>query len=242
VTGHVVNTAPVSVEDIPVRVRGLRERGSTPKEIARVVGLRPAEVTRLLRAIAAEDAGGERAVAGCWISPGWSAGLTIEGHPGWPRDDSVDDPEHGPRGLAVVLVARDDGRKRVSVCGYLVDVFCLGVKNVVDPRVMDAGKLPDFVRSYFAAFEKPPVEAPIELAQHLVFGAVDYARTFGFEPAPGFSAASDHLGEWTGPSAITFGLDGKPHFIQGPHDDSAKILKTLRRSAGDGNFDFTVVA
>ena len=35
------------------------------------------------------------------------------------------------------------------------------------------------------------------------------ARTLGFEPAPGFGA-SDHLGEWTGLSAITFGLDGKP--------------------------------
>ena len=126
--------ARVSVEDIHAQVRALRERGGTPKEIARVVGLRAAEVTRLLRTIAAEDALGERAVTGCWISPGWSAGLSIEGHPEWPRDDSVEFPEDGPRGLAMVLVARDAGRKRVSVCGYLVDVFCLGVKHVRDPR------------------------------------------------------------------------------------------------------------
>jgi hypothetical protein len=115
------------------------------------------------------------------------------------------------------------------------------VHSVVDPRG-DGRREPAVVRTYFAAFQERPVEALIELAQHLVFGAVDHARTLGFEPAPGFGAASDHLGEWTGPSAITFGLDGKPHFIQGPHDDSAKILKTLRRLAGDGNFDFTVVA
>jgi hypothetical protein len=237
----VVNTVSVPVEDLQRQVRTLRGRGSTAKEIARVVGLRPAEVTRLLRTIAAEDAGGERAVAGCWISPGWSAGLTIEGHPGWPRDDSHESPEAGPRGLAAVLVARDDGRKRVLVCGYLVDVFCLGVKSVLDPAVIDAGKLPGFVRTHYAAFEGQPLEAPIELAQQVVFGAVDYARTLGFEPAPGFGAVSDHLGEWTGPSAVTFGMDGEPHFIQGPYDDSAKILKTLRRSVGDGNFQFTII-
>jgi hypothetical protein len=69
------------------------------------------------------------------------------------------------------------------------------VHSVVDPRVIDAGKQPDFVRTYFAAFQERPVEALIELAQHLVFGAVDHARTLGFEPAPGFGAASDHLGE-----------------------------------------------
>jgi hypothetical protein len=225
-------------EDVLSRVRVLRENGGTPKEIARVTGLRPAEVTRLLRTMAVEAEHGERAVAGCWLNPGWSAGLSVQGRPDWPVEDSAEFPEDEPRGLVMVLIARDAGRRRVSVCGYLVDVFCLGVKNVREPEVMDAGKLPEFVRAYFAAFGEQPLEVPIDLARHVVFGAVDYARTLGFEPDPGFNAVSAHLGEWIGPSAVTFGMDGQPFFIQGPHDDSPKVLKTLRSSAGEGNFRF----
>ena len=27
-------------------------------------------------------------------------------------------------------------------------------------------------------------------------------------------------------------------YIQGPYDDAARIIRTLRRSVGDGNFDY----
>jgi hypothetical protein len=27
-------------------------------------------------------------------------------------------------------------------------------------------------------------------------------------------------------------------YIQGPHDDAARIMRTLRRSVGDGNFHY----
>jgi hypothetical protein len=66
-----------------------------------------------------------------------------------------------------------------------VDVYCLGVKDVVGPRAMDERRATDFRRSFFAAYRARPLEAPLEPAQHLVFGAVEYARGLGFEPAPG---------------------------------------------------------
>lgn len=230
----------MSAEDVKDQVRALREKGSTPKEIARATGLRPAEVTRLLRIMATEVDPRGRAVVGCWFNPGWSAGLTVEGRPGWPLEDAAGFSEETPGGLVMALVARDAGRRRVSVCAYLVDVFCLGVKNVREPEVMDAGKLPEFVRAYYSAFGVRPLEVPIDLARHVVFGAVDYARTLGFEPDPAFDAVSDHLGEWTGPAAVTFGMDGRPFYLQGPHDNSSKVLNTLRSSVGDGNFQFTI--
>ncbi len=52
--------------------------------------------------------------------------------------------------------------------------------------------------------------APLELARQLVFGARDYARELGFEPAKDFAGTIDHLGLWEGPSAIGFGYHGKP--------------------------------
>jgi hypothetical protein len=100
----------------------------------------------------------------------------------------------------------------------------------------------DFSGSFFAAYQARPIEAPLELAQQLVFGAVEYARSLGFEPARGFTATTDQLGSWAGPSAISFGCDGKPFFVQGPHDNADPVLQTLERSAGRGNFTFLVQA
>jgi hypothetical protein len=82
----------------------------------------------------------------------------------------------------------------------------------------------------------------VELARHLVFGAVVYARSLGFEPAPGFAATAGQLGPWAGPSAIGFGRLGKPYFVQGPRDNTAAILQTLERSVGPDNFHFLVRA
>jgi hypothetical protein len=107
---------------------------------------------------------------------------------------------------------------------------------------MSERRTAELTGSFFAAYPAPPLEAPLELARHLVFGAVEYARALGFEPAPGFAATAGELGEWVGPSAITFGQDGRPCFVQGPHDNAYAILRTLERSVGRGNFTFLVQA
>lgn len=141
-----------------------------------------------------------------------------------------------------MLVAREERYGRVGVCGWLVDVYCLGVKDVVGPRVMDERRGAEFTRSYFAADQARPLAAPVELARHLVFGALAYARSLGFEPAPDFQATTGHLGPWAGPSAIGFGRHGNPLFIQGPHDNTAAILTTLERSVGRDSFHFVARA
>jgi hypothetical protein len=225
------------------RVRALRERGRSPKEIARALKLPPATIAPLVRTIAAESAPDvpARVLAGCWVSPGWATGLTIHGHPDWPGADATGDlADLGPSGLVTVLVAVERGGTKVSACGYLVDVYCLGVKNALGPRSLDRRKLPEFVHQYFDSYPEPPVPAPLDLARHLVFGAVAYARDLGFEPHPDFAAAAPYLEPWTGPSAITFGLNGKPSYVSGPYDDVASVMRTLGRSAGQGNFDVTV--
>jgi hypothetical protein len=147
------------------------------------------------------------------VSPGWRQGLTVQGHPEWPDVDAAD---AGAQGLVSVLVTREERYGRVRVCGWLVDVWCLGVKDVVGPRVMNERRMAEFTRSYFAAYQTQPLAAPVELGRHLVFGAVTYARSLGFEPAPGFEVTAGQLGPSAGPSAIGFGRHGKPYFVQGP--------------------------
>src|SRR5262249_28095831 len=132
----VLRSVPVQRDERLERVRVLREQGQTPKQIAHALGIRPAEARRLVRAAAilAQAEAPEPAVAGCWISPGWSAGLIIGDHSGWPLHE---DAAAGADGLVAVLVARKLRHGKVSVCGYLADVYCLGVKNALGPEIMD---------------------------------------------------------------------------------------------------------
>lgn len=224
-------------DEVLARVRELREAGWSPKQIARAVGLKPSQVAPLVRRIATDDAAAapEPAVVGCWVSPGWNLGLTVDGHDDWP---DVSAATGGRDGVASVIVARRQRSHRVTVCGYLVDVFCLGVKNALGPDAMAEGDLRGFVHEFFTPFHEigRPVEAPLELVRHLVWGAVDYARGLGFEPAPDFEAAAGHLGTWEETSAITFGRGGMPLYVAGPYDKPEAVLRTLNRTVGRGNF------
>jgi hypothetical protein len=109
---------------VPDRVREPRAAGYSPKQIAKTLDLRPAVAARLVRMLAAQDAAAapEPAVVGCWVSPGWSAHLTVDGPEEWA---DVPPPEDGMNGLTAVAVARRYRPQRVSVCGYLVDTFRL---------------------------------------------------------------------------------------------------------------------
>ncbi len=64
--------------ELAERVAELRQKGRTPKEIARVLGLRPAEVTPLIRAIGAQAPKPEAPVAGCWVTGHWSDRQLLE--------------------------------------------------------------------------------------------------------------------------------------------------------------------
>lgn len=223
--------------DLAERVAELRAAGRTPKEIARSLGVKPADVMPIIREIGARAPRREMPLAGCWVTDHWADQLSVAGHDDWPGMTPAEQ-EQGMSGLVGVLVARDAG-STVTACGYLVDVFCLGVKDTLGPKTMNRRKLPDFVQLVFSAWSGlAPVPAPLDLARHVVFGAVDYARGLGFEPHPDFASGAPLLGDWQpGSSDVTFGHDGKPLFINGPHDNVPAILAKLRKTAGKGNFD-----
>jgi hypothetical protein len=141
-------------------------------------------------------------------------------------------------GLVTVLVARDRGGSTAGVCFYLVDTWCLGLKNAAGPRPVDRRRLGGFIQPIFSAWDEPAVQVPLELGRQIVYGATGYARELGFEPHADFGRAAGYLGAWDGECELTFGRDGKPMYVSGPYDDGQRIIRKLRRGRGDGNYDF----
>lgn len=219
-------------DELLAKVRDLRDAGSSPKQITRALGVPPAKVNPLIRAVATARRSADEIVA-CYVTPGWSAGLTVDGRPDWP---DLEAPETSESGLVGVLVARTTGHNRVTAAGFLVDVYCLGVKNAWPPKQMAASRLPGYTDKFFSAFSGQPIPAPPELARHLVYGAVDYARSLRFEPHADFTTAAELLGPWSPPSIITFGKNSVPFYLQGPYDDARQVMRTLQLTVGTGDF------
>ncbi|MBI3689111.1 MAG: hypothetical protein HY241_17535 [Actinobacteria bacterium] len=229
-------------EELLSRVREMRERGSTPKQIAKALGLRPSAVAPLVRQVAALQQSqadpADRTLLGCWVNQGWSAGLGLADAPQWAAIDPAGAADPATGGLAKVLIARQERASRATVCGFLVDVYCLGVKDAIGPLTMSAGSVSAYSRDFFRAFDVPPRAVALDLAQHLVHGAVAYARSLGFEPAPDFAVTAPYLGRPATPTPIHFGREGSPFYISGPYDNPRAVIQTLEATAGAGNYHY----
>lgn len=229
-------------------IADLRSRNVAPKQIARQLGLRPADVSAFLKTQAAQAtntriASGElNPVFQCLVNQDCLASLTNAIPPSQPEEanDDTKDTVDPATGFASVTVVRQAGFNRLEVCTYLVDVWCLGVKDVSGLRKINPTTYKDFVNFVYQKFPNGSTEISLELAQAIVLGAVDYAATLGLQPHRDFAAVRSHLGTWNGELKLNFGKDGKPFYYSGPYDDPMKIVKTLEQNVGEGNFDYII--
>ena len=71
----------------------------------------------------------------------------------------------------------------------------------------------------------------------IVNGAIDYAQSFDFSPHPDYRHAAMLL-EGIDPAdchqAFTFGRDGKPFYMQGPHESPAQVEAIMDRITSVG--------
>ena len=215
-------------------IRDLRARKLTPKQIARKLGLKVSEVNAFLQTKAQETAlvraasGELDPIAKCFVNITCAKSL-LEG------GDSEDD---GVGGLGLVSVARSPGANRVEVCNYLVDYWCLGVKDTLGPRKLGSSKYPQFIEKSYSRFPDGYQEITLEQAQAIVLGVADYATKLGFSPHKDFEQSRPLLGKWSGQPQLEFGRDGKPFYISGPYDSELQIIETLKQNVGEGNFDY----
>lgn len=149
-------------------------------------------------------------------------------------------PDWQEQGQARVLISRKKPGGRVAFGLFLVDLYCLGVKDVMVEEDMPKSKYEQFMKPMMY-FDEKPIRCDQKLGHSIIYGSINYARSLGFEPHEDFEQAKYILmpeGETAIDPSVKFGKNGRPFYIQGPHDDAEYILATLKKTVGDGNFDF----
>lgn len=140
-------------------------------------------------------------------------------------------------GICNIIVARSHKNGNTTIGIYLVDLYCLGLK--------DAGYEFNFSPADYQYLKKQwgDMEAcEYVLAHNIIFGAIAFAEDYGFKPHKDFAIAQYILeedDENVPLMELDFGFEGLPFYMKGPYDDAAKvnnIKNTLMRTAGKGNF------
>jgi len=145
-------------------------------------------------------------------------------------------------GIGNVIVSRKMPNGFIGAVFFLVDVFCLGIKDafydVLSPAEYDH-RLSGLQHETFRALHPT-------CARKLVEGAEAYARALGFNPHADYQRARQIFGDLDAtacPTHYVFGKDGQPFFMSGPYDTPARcrsIIDTLTRRCGPEGFHYTV--
>jgi hypothetical protein len=150
----------------------------------------------------------------------------------------------GENELVIVLIARTSLKtRRVAAASFLVDLSCLGVKQVQVAQFPDTTAYRQGLRAHVMS-RMPMMPTEFDLAAKIIWTGHDYAAKFGFKPDPVFDQGVHLLAGADIENCTTFvrtgGPEGKPFFIQGPYDDPRKVINQLLRTAGQGNFNYSV--
>ena len=143
-------------------------------------------------------------------------------------------------GIATLLVSRLQPSGKVIVAGYLIDIFCLGVKDALTRFSISNEEFKEFINRFCKRTDTSPQQCSPLFAQNLVYGAVEYAEDLGFQPHKDYNFASYILdpADEIEYMDIEFGKNGRPFLMRGPFDDFPKNIGILNRSVGEGNYGF----
>ena len=145
-------------------------------------------------------------------------------------------------GLTVCGIIKQQPSGKFCIALFLVDRFCLGLKNCFVNFNLSENELTDYLQK--VAVPDPYVEVSAEYFHNLIYASIDYANGLGFLPHQDFALAQLMLDDSLvndGIDDIEVGKNGKPFFISGPHDNVTKIRATLDRTVGKGNYEYVYV-
>ena len=146
-------------------------------------------------------------------------------------------------GEGVISVTRLHKGGKISMAFYLVDTFCLGVKDSSYKLRMEEEKVQAFLTHY-----KKMNECSYEEAHNWIYGAIAFAEEGGIEPDKSFQLTQYMLEEDTDDIPLIeyeFGKDGEHLLVCHTVQEANRYLPTLRKHLGnnvkfiieDGKYD-----
>jgi hypothetical protein len=147
------------------------------------------------------------------------------------------------RGLGNLVFSRAMPDGRIAAGMFLLDIFCLGVKNATF-AIMEKFHYDQVIRNWSGDEQLKPVTPAC--FRKLVEGGIAYAADLGFKPHADYAEAGQIFGDVQVTECIgefAYGHEGKPLYVSGPNETPARakaIVEQLRRCKGEGNYHFLV--
>jgi len=146
-------------------------------------------------------------------------------------------------GIGELVVARRTPSGDIAMSAFVLDVFCLGVKDAMF-LVMSEYEYEQKIKQRMAGSGDRTFEILHQAsAKKLLDGLINFAKELGFTPHPDYKNAYDLFGDidaGASPVKYIYGRDGRPFYINGPYESQAdimRIIKTLTKSCGPEGFD-----
>jgi hypothetical protein len=149
------------------------------------------------------------------------------------------------QGMANVIFSRKLGGGEFAVSCFLLDTYCLGVKNAFF-TIIDESQYAQLKAQTADSNDSKLENVHPACLRKLVEGAEAYAKSIGFNPHINYKLAKQIFADIDAsvcPVRYEYGRNGRPCYFPGPYDDQAKIRKieaTLKRNCGEGNYDVII--
>lgn len=144
-------------------------------------------------------------------------------------------------GMGHFVVARQRKNGTLVVGVYLIDLYCLGLKDTFYSEFEDLGDLnKKLIEASRGIVDFEEIES--NLCFNYIYGAIEYAEDIGFQPHKEFKVTEYILDEVDDIEFvdIEFGHKGQPMFIAGEDDNVTQILATLDKTVGEGNYEYVL--
>jgi hypothetical protein len=143
-------------------------------------------------------------------------------------------------GMGTLVLARGATHHHLAFSSFLIDVFCLGIKDVMFESVES-----EMFEMYMDATDAGSPMVPVDpsYARKLLRDLAAWSQSIGFEPHRDFAAVEPLFGDVSADASdamFRFGRDGKPVYIPGPTDTARLIQRRigqLQKYLGDDGFE-----
>lgn len=149
-------------------------------------------------------------------------------------------PDWQESGMVHVVITRVRPNGNLVMASFLVDTFCLGVKDAGYHENIDVDKFEEYLDSYRKTMGLK--EISYNEAHNLIYGAIAFAEEGGIQPTKEFDVAGYILEEDTDDVPLIeyeFGKNGKHLLIVNPDRKEMPYFNILKKNLGD-DFEYVL--